>query len=128
MPRILQHFKLEEFACPCCGENRIDIALVEKLDFARTICGIPFVVTSGYRCPKHNKEVGGDLNSAHKDGLAADIETLDSSARFKIVSALLKVGFVRIGIGEGFVHCDIDASKPQNVLFDYYKKTNSKQG
>jgi uncharacterized protein YcbK (DUF882 family) len=31
-------------------------------------------VNCGYRCPKHNKEVGGVPNSQHLYGIAADID------------------------------------------------------
>jgi uncharacterized protein YcbK (DUF882 family) len=35
--------------------------------------GRPMVLTSGYRCRKHNAAVGGAANSLHCLGLAADI-------------------------------------------------------
>ena len=52
-------------------------ALVEKvLDPLRKKFGRPIVVTSGYRCEKLNKAVGGAKNSQHKYGQAADIRTV----------------------------------------------------
>ena len=65
----IKHFKRSEFACHCgCGANRIDIRLVKILDDIRDYYGKPLVVTSGVRCPKHNKAVGGTSNSWHIGG------------------------------------------------------------
>ncbi|HWX91142.1 MAG TPA: D-Ala-D-Ala carboxypeptidase family metallohydrolase [Terriglobales bacterium] len=33
----------------------------------------PAVVNAGYRCPRHNQDVGGVPSSEHTRGLAADI-------------------------------------------------------
>ena len=117
-----KYFKKEEFACPCCGRNEIKDEFLAKLDEAREIAGVPFVITSGYRCSKHNKEVGGSPTSSHLKGLAADIKTTSSKQRYKILNALLKVGFKRIGIGQNFIHVDLDTEKVQEVAWDYYKK------
>lgn len=85
------------------------------LDLARSLAGVPFKISSGYRCNKHNKHVGGVKNSAHLKGLAVDIEVPDNVSRLKILRALVIVGFNRIGISKGFIHADIDKSKPDNV-------------
>lgn len=106
---------MSEFACPCCGRVELDATFVLKLDLAREIAGVPFVITSGYRCPAHNAEVGGVKQSAHMAGLAADIACPDSVTRLKILRGLIVAGFRRIGIGKNFVHCDVDTSKPNNV-------------
>jgi uncharacterized protein YcbK (DUF882 family) len=86
---------------------------------ARSRAAIPFVVTSGYRTEAHNFEVGGTQNSSHMKGCAADIACRGSRDRFIIVTALLEAGFDRIGIGDGFVHCDTDWEKPSYVIFTY---------
>lgn len=50
--------------------------LVENvLDKARIGIGAPIIVNSGYRCEELNKAVGGEKNSQHKKGEAADITT-----------------------------------------------------
>lgn len=46
------------------------------LDPLREAYGKPIVVTSGYRCPKLNRAVGGAARSQHCTGCAADIRTL----------------------------------------------------
>lgn len=49
-------------------------ALVEAvLDPLREKYGRPIHVSSGYRCPRLNKAVGGDVSSQHMTGEAADI-------------------------------------------------------
>lgn len=52
-------------------------ALVSNvLDPLREAFGKPIVVTSGYRCQKLNRAVGGASRSQHCKGEAADIRTL----------------------------------------------------
>lgn len=113
----MKYFTKDEFKCHCCGKNEIKDELIEKLDNARDIAGIPFYIVSGYRCEKHNKEVGGVPNSAHTRGYAADIRATSSRERFIIMKALIEVGFNRIGCYENFIHADIDPEKINNVIW-----------
>lgn len=121
----LHYFKQEEFACKCgkCGKGFADMdeTLLLKLDEARKNAGIAFNITSAFRCPAHNKAVGGVADSAHTTGKAVDISTPDNGARFKIMKALLDVGFQRIGINldKNFLHCDVDLNKPNPTMFKY---------
>ena len=115
-----KYFKDSEFACKCgCGKSDMDKDFVLRLDKAREFAGIPFVITSGCRCEKHNKAVKGSSTSSHLTGLAVDISAVTSSEKFAIVNALLDTGFTRIGVGNSFVHVDADTKKPQNVLWTY---------
>ena len=92
--------------------------LVNMLDEAREIAGIPFAINSGYRTLEHNAEIGGVENSSHTLGLAVDLRARNSTEHFKITKALLQVGFSRISRKyPNHIHCDIDDSKPQEVLF-----------
>ena len=64
----LRHFSPVEFRCKCgCGTGmeKMDADLLQMLDEARDLAGIPFPLSSAYRCPKHNKAVGGVPTSAH---------------------------------------------------------------
>ena len=95
--------------------------LVSLLDKCREEAGVPFSITSGFRTSEENAALPDAVpDSAHLDGLAVDIKCLDSSSRWKIVNAAIKVGFKRIGIGNKFVHLDVDLLKPQNCIWHYY--------
>lgn len=123
----LHYFNHEEFYCKCGREHEqqiVDPLFVKKLDTAREIAGIPFVINSGYRCVKHNREVGGVEHSSHLRGLAADISTKTLRHRFLIVDALLKVGFSRIGVATDYIHADIDETKDDNIIWTYSKSAS----
>lgn len=111
----VEFFSKDEFNCRCCETSNISANLVLKLDLARELADTPFIITSGYRCPKHNREVGGVKDSAHVLGLAVDIAVPDNIARLNILRGLIIAGFRRIGIGKDFIHADIDKSKPNNL-------------
>ncbi len=116
---MLTNFTLDEFTCKCgCGTNNISVALVGKLQIARTNAGVPFIVTSACRCEKHNKDVGGVKNSFHTQGLACDIKFKDNVQLFKIVKGLLEADFKRILIypKKSFIHVDIGKDAPQDII------------
>ena len=72
-----KNFKLEEFRCKCgtCTgfPSLLDINLLKNLQLVRDKFGAT-TITSGLRCVKHNKAVGGVSNSRHLVGKAADIK------------------------------------------------------
>ena len=51
----------------------------EVLQPIRDAWGQPIIVTSGYRCERLNKAIGGALNSDHRFGCAADIKTVSDT-------------------------------------------------
>lgn len=110
-------------SCRCgCGKgiDDMDISFMAKLDEARNIAKIPFVLTSGYRCPSYNASVSYTGNSGpHTKGHAVDIKATSSRARYRIVNALFAVGFTRLGIGKGMIHVDDDPSKDPEVIWEY---------
>ena len=113
-------FKSYEFQCKCgCNAADMDQELLNMLYEARQIAQIPFVITSGYRCHDHNKNVGGRPGSAHTRGYAVDISANNSRARFIIINALVAAGFTRIGIAKTFIHVDDDPDKDINVAWLY---------
>ena len=101
----MKHFDNQEFACKCCGENKMDENFLKQLDVARELAGVPFFINSGYRCPLHNKEVGS-TSANHTSGKAVDISCENSFVRTKILTALILAGFRRIGIAKTFIHVD----------------------
>ena len=55
-------------------------ALIENvLDPLREAYGKPIIVTSGFRCEKLNKAVGGAASSQHVKGQAADIRSMQDT-------------------------------------------------
>jgi zinc D-Ala-D-Ala carboxypeptidase len=106
------------FPCPCCGEGGLKpemLDLVQRLD--QLVQGI--TVTSGFRCQRHNAQVGGSETSSHLKGLAVDIRCQTPEERWNLLTVLLFLSISRIGIGNGFIHFDIDGTKPQNVIWTY---------
>ena len=70
----------------------------EVLDPAREVFGKAIAVNSGYRCAKHNAEIGGASRSQHVKGEAADIRAVDLSGNdlalenLEIARAIVKNG------------------------------------
>lgn len=119
----LTFFKELEFTCKCgCKLANMAPEFIQKLDQARRAAGIPFPITSGFRCARHNAKVGGVSDSAHTKGHAVDISVFDSLSRYRIVRALLDAGFSRIGIGKALVHVDDDPAKEPGVIWTYPDK------
>lgn len=115
------YFTRREFVCRCCGEEHMDRDFMLRLELARACSGIPFIITSGYRCAERNKAVGGVPGSAHCRGYAVDIAVRADHERFMVLKWLLVYGFRRIGIGKGFIHVDSDPEKPTDVAWLYGK-------
>jgi len=84
--------------------------------------GFVLTVTSGYRHPDHNIDVGGVEDSEHTYDPAEGVDILckRSVTRFKMVKEALDMGIVRIGIGKDFIHLGIAEDKPKQVMWTYY--------
>ncbi len=87
---LSEHFSLDEFTRSAtavrlgiCNEPGIDAVsnlqclCQEVLEPLREHAGVPVVISSGYRCRRLNKAVGGAANSQHCTGEAADIHLPD---------------------------------------------------
>lgn len=85
--------------------------LVSILDKARDMACTPFKITSGYRSPEKNAQVGGVPNSSHTKGLAVDLACTDNFKRTLILKALYTCGTdLFIEICKSHIHIDIDSS------------------
>ena len=117
----MRYFTLDEFDSPDEPGSgaKMDPRFLEMLDEARHLASVPFHINSGYRSEEANRRAGGVPGSSHRLGLAADIRATSSNRRYLVLSALIRVGFTRIGIAETFIHVDADSSKPQNVSWLY---------
>lgn len=84
---------------------------VSILDKARDIAQTPFKITSGYRTPEKNAQVGGVPNSSHTKGLACDLACTDNFKRTLILKGLYNCGTdLFIEICKSHIHIDIDSS------------------
>ena len=99
-------------------EYKMDTDFLAKLDKAREFAKVPFVINSAYRSPEHPLSIKNPTSS-HIKGLAVDIRTADSRTRYKVLNALIHVGFNRIGIADTFIHVDDDKDKSQQVIWTY---------
>jgi len=123
----IKYFEEWEFRCKCdvCQKNNHPVEMADlrlsMLEEARRFSGIPYTLSSAYRCWVHNLKVGGKAKSSHRFGLAVDIEAKNSRQRMLILRGLIHAGFDRIGMSKDkkFIHVDVDFSKPSSVLFLY---------
>ena len=99
-------------------EYKMDTDFLAKLDKAREFAKVPFVINSAYRSPEHAESIKNPTSS-HIKGLAVDIKATDSRTRYKVLNALMHVGFNRIGIADTFIHVDDDKDKSQKVIWTY---------
>jgi hypothetical protein len=88
---VTAHFQQSEFACRCCGHGAAKPKLIAALEWVRRDWGQPMTVTSGFRCAKHNAEVGGAPNSAHLTGDAADISDAGGAIRAWMTEDMLAI-------------------------------------
>ncbi len=110
--QISKNFRLSEFRPGRHSYEyiRIHPALIQALEEIRARAGRPVHVTSGYRPPAYNREVGGVSNSCHIDGLAADIYC-DGLTTEQLHDICEQVIGQRGGVGyyptSGFIHVDL---------------------
>lgn len=108
---MAKYFKDEEFACRHCGElpeNGMDQRLIDILDMLRDYLEVPLIVTSGYRCPVHNANVGGVPNSQHVLGIGADIAVPEGFTVDYLADLAERFGADGVGryYDDNFVHID----------------------
>lgn len=90
--QLTRNFNVSEFECNCkkCPETLINLDHVDNLQQLRDDLNASIHINSAYRCPDHNKAIGGEKNSMHMKGHATDIvvegmtpgEVQDSCERF----------------------------------------------
>ena len=104
---ITKNFKYSEFSCPCCGKTRpINPNLIYRLQNLRDKINKPIYISSGIRCKKENKRVGGYSRSPHMAGKAVDIYAKKTTLN-DLALAARDVGFTRVGLYKSFIHIDI---------------------
>lgn len=114
---LSKHFSKAEFACNHCGKLHPSGAmppdeLLTILEDVRAHFNAPVVVNSGYRCPVHNKNVGGAKASRHMAGDASDIMVSGVSPK-RVYEYLDVVVGNAGGVGKypNFTHVDVRGHK-----------------
>lgn len=113
----LKYFSPSEFVMD--GQpvfHKMNPAFLQLLDKCRELAGVPFVITSSYRSPSHNRRVGGSVGSMHLYGCAVDIECPDGATRWKISFAAMSLG-LSVGVMRSALHLD---NREFPIVFDYY--------
>jgi len=128
MGDLTEHFSKYEFKCPCseCKHRKIhiDLNLVYRLEEIREIIGNKRIdITSGIRCKAENIRSGGDSNSPHLLGKAADIQIKEVKP-VEVALMAEPVDGVRIGIYPNHVHIDVLCPNPSRYwLVKKYNQT-----
>lgn len=138
--KVTEHFKVSEFRCRCGVSHDILISddLVQKLEKLRGKLNCSkIIINSGYRCSKHDRNVGGSGSGQHTTGKAADIVCYGADGKAissKIVTcAAQDIGFSGIAnIDSTYTatHVDVASRKwygdetkttAKSVTDDFYK-------
>lgn len=92
----------------------------------RNVYGKPIVISSGYRCTKLNKAVGGVSTSQHVKGEAADIRTIsdsitDNKGLFDLIKKMINNKQIEVGqlIDEynyNWIHISLPNNKHKNEV------------
>lgn len=116
------HFSDQELACPCCGVNLCTGPLVNALEALRAEVGLPITVNSGYRCGPHNQAVGGEPNSYHVRGMAADVKVKGIAPTELYEIARRIPAFGGFGVAKTFLHVDVRTQKARWCYDEYGKQ------
>ena len=116
--QITSHFHSTEFKCKCgCNKIYIDEGVVNNLEklFSK-LNASKCIVSSGYRCSKHDKNVGGNGYGQHTKGLATDCIYYDKNGKIIPSKIVICVAY-DLGIFKGmaninsnYVHLDVRTS------------------
>lgn len=101
--RLSPHFTFEELTRtskipykllnPLLGKEYLNNLIILSnylLEPVRAILGTPLIITSGYRCPDLNEQVGGSKKSQHLNGSAVDFIIKDKKLSLENVFTKLK--------------------------------------
>lgn len=139
--KLSKNLSSREFRCKCGTPHtyRVDTDLVVKLQSLVDIFNADkIIINSGYRCPNHDRNVGGNGNGRHTKGEAADFILYRGSSPIntkQVACKMQDIGFNGIGnIDKSYtaIHGDVrvgykwygDEAVPggtnSNVTSDFY--------
>ena len=119
---LSKYFSTKEFSCKCnfpdCKTQRISKTLITQLDQVREEIKQPLIITSAYRCMKHQaflRAAGVNTvvakQSTHEQGLAADIVPKDMKDTRGAFLKIVEKHFDSIGLSSQFLHVDLRVGK-----------------
>ena len=90
------NFPRRELECKCgCGRSAMNHDYMNRIQRARTLVGFAVPLTSAYRCPNHDRVVGGTGSGPHTLGRATDVNLWGIQLLIWIL-ALMVVGIFRL--------------------------------
>lgn len=121
------YFTPREMACTHCNKVVIVPEFLDRLFAARVMADIPFIVSSGYRCPDHDQLIGG--KGPHQTGEAVDLKLSGLFAQ-TVLRIAAEAGFNGMGVSQRgehskrFIHLDtLDESRfpdhPRPTIWSY---------
>jgi len=126
--QLTSNFNLSEMDCHCkypeCKETLVSMTHMRKLQEFRVKIGKSIEITSGYRCPRYNKEVGGASASRHPQGDATDIQVKDMTPA-EVQDKCEH--FDGLGRYKDFTHVDSRGSKARWGIAPSTPETKAKQ-
>ena len=144
--QLSEHFTLSEFPRSATAERlHIDNTPSEEdIQNLKTLCTEvleplrchvcqPIIISSGYRCPKLNKAVGGVYNSQHTNGQAADIAAPTVDSKGKRLSPALSLSLLREWMrwaidNLSFDQCIMEHSKQKNGTVTHWMHISFSKG
>lgn len=117
--KIPDYFADVEFerCTPACKKVQMSSRLLYRLNSARHMAGVPFILNSAYRSVDWEHSKGRSGKGYHTKGRAVDIRCVDSDARWKIINAATACGLNGIGIAKTYIHLD-DRDIPSIWLYE----------
>ncbi len=119
MELIAPYIDKSEYACTHCGNLPVDLydsggeintpyaLFFDSFRAIRELWGKAIPILSGYRCPEHNKAIGGEDLSVHLFGLALDLDCKDADEVQMLKNTIVLIHpELRIGEYAGFLHID----------------------
>lgn len=119
--KLSEHFSRAEFACHCgCGFDTVSPKLIDALEELRKLADKPIHINSGCRCKRHNTVIGGEVDSRHLVGQAADIRMEGFSPLQVFVLAAQIPAFKQGGRGiyDTFTHLDVGTGNKRPGVWD----------
>jgi hypothetical protein len=139
---LSEHFSLDEMlATQQRGiDNTPQNAAIEAnltrtaqlLERIRAVLNVPIIITSGYRCPQLNRAVGGSVNSAHMQGLAADFIVPRYGVPFDVCEAI-RPHIISLDIDQliyegGWTHIGLSVTAPRHDLLTWFGGNDYRAG